>query len=193
EVFERLQKGLAAWFGGDDVHDLPRVMRVPGFIHKKAEPFLSHIVAINGTELPRASILLKTFRPAKKKPDPLPPSPHDDELQKKWKKLNSEAILRYSNWVPDIFPRATKTREGGYRVSSIALGRDLDEDLSFHPDGIKDFGVHDMGDPRGGKRTPIDIVEQYLHKDFNEAVRWLAEKLSFDPQDFLPKPKPSDP
>src|SRR5580693_1094366 len=33
---------------------------------------------------------------------------------------------------------------------------------------IKDFGVHDMGDPRGSSRTPIDIVEQYLHKDFNE-------------------------
>src|SRR5262245_22882778 len=46
-----------------------------------------------------------------------------------------------------------------------------------------------MGDPRGGKRTPIDIVEEYLHKDFNEAVRWLAQKLGLDPQEYLPPPK----
>src|SRR5262249_37607613 len=86
-----------------------------------------------------------------------------------------------------------KTSEGGYRVSSVDLGRDLEEDLSFHPDGIKDFGVHDMGDQRQGRRTPLDIVEQYLHKDFTEAVRWLAEKLSLDPHEYLPKPKPRDP
>ena len=26
----------------------------------------------------------------------------------------------------------------------------------------KDFGVHDMGDARGGSRTPIDIVERHM-------------------------------
>src|SRR5215471_2257820 len=158
KVFEPVQKGLAARFGGDDVHDLPRVMRLAGFVHRKAEPFLSHIVALNGSELCRASMLLKTFRPAKKKEEPPPPPPPPVGLREKWKKLNREAILRYSDWVPDIFPNATSTSEGGYRVSSVDLARDLNEDLSFHPDGIKDFGVHDMGDPRGGKRTPIDIV-----------------------------------
>jgi len=168
KVFEPLQKALAARFGGDPaVHDLPRVMRLAGFVwHKEGEPFLSHIVAVNGVELPRASILLKTFRPAKvkkeEKPEPEPkpqPQPQDDELREKWKKLNTEAILRYSDWVPDIFPSATRTSEGGYRVSSVDLGRDREEDLSFHAKGIKDFGEHDMGDARGGKRMPIDIVE----------------------------------
>ena len=197
KVFEPLQKALAARFNGDpSVHDLPRVMRLPGFIHRKEKdkPFLSHIVAINGVELHRASILLKTFRPVKKKkaqPAPSPP-PQDDELREQWKKLNSEAIRRYSDWVPDIFPSATKTSEG-YRVTSADVGRDLEEDLSFHTSGIKDFGAHDMGDPRAGSRTPIDIVEQYLHKDFDEAVRWLARKLGLDPNDYLPKPGTGDP
>ena len=200
KVFESLQKGLAARFNGDPaIHDLSRVMRLPGFIHRKGEPFASHIVAINGSELHRASILLKTFRPARvkkeekpKQPGPQPqagPQPPDDELRERWKKLNREAIRRYSDWVPHVFPGATKTSEGGYRVSSANLGRDLEEDLSFHPDGIKDFGVHDLGDPRQGRRTPLDIVEQYQNKDFNEAVRWLAQKLGLDPQDYLPKPK----
>ena len=192
KVFEPLQKEIAARFKGDPaIHDLPRVMRLPGFVHRKEKdkPFLSRIVAINGVELHRASVLLKTFRPAKvKKPEPEPKPKQDDKLQEQWKKLNSEAIRRYSDWVPDIFPNATKTSEG-YRVTSADLGRDLEEDLSFHTAGIKDFGVHDMGDPRHGSRTPIDIVEEYGRKDFNEAVRWLAQKLGLDPNDYLPKPK----
>jgi hypothetical protein len=104
-VFEPLQRGLAARFNGDPaVHDLPRVMRLPGFLHKKAEPFLSRIVAINGVDLHRASILLKTFRPAKQKKKESLAGTHgkktasgngaasqdDDELRKKWKKLNGE-------------------------------------------------------------------------------------------------------
>jgi RecA-family ATPase len=111
------------------------------------------------------------------------------ELSDQWRKLNSEAIRRYSDWVPDIFPTAAPTSDGGYRVTSASLGRNLQEDLSFHEQGIKDFGVHDMGDPREGRRTPIDIVKEYLHKDFTDAVRWLAEKLNFNPQDYLPESK----
>jgi len=45
EDFERRQKQLAAKFNGDpSVHDLPRVMRVPGFFHFKGEPFMSQLV-----------------------------------------------------------------------------------------------------------------------------------------------------
>lgn len=42
--FERAQDALAARFGGDPkVKDLPRVMRLPGFFHRKAEPYLSEL------------------------------------------------------------------------------------------------------------------------------------------------------
>lgn len=45
EDFEQRQKQLAAKFNGDPkVHDLPRVMRVPGFFHHKGEPFMSRLV-----------------------------------------------------------------------------------------------------------------------------------------------------
>ena len=47
ERFSRLQKAIAARFGTDpSVSDLPRVMRVPGFWHWKAEPFMSRVVEI---------------------------------------------------------------------------------------------------------------------------------------------------
>jgi hypothetical protein len=41
-----LQKDLAARFSGDPkVCDLPRVMRLPGFYHRKAAPFLTRIIS----------------------------------------------------------------------------------------------------------------------------------------------------
>lgn len=45
--FEPAQRTLAAKFGGDpSVHDLPRVMRLPGFVHRKGDPFTSRIVSL---------------------------------------------------------------------------------------------------------------------------------------------------
>lgn len=47
EDFGAWQKALAAKFAGDvTVHDLPRVMRLPGFVHQKGEPFTSRIVSL---------------------------------------------------------------------------------------------------------------------------------------------------
>lgn len=38
-MFTPAQKRLSAFYGTDPIiHDLPRVMRVPGFIHRKADP-----------------------------------------------------------------------------------------------------------------------------------------------------------
>jgi RecA-family ATPase len=93
-------------------------------------------------------------------------------------KLNSHALANLDEWVPELFPQATK-RPGdkGWRVSSASLGRDLEEDISFAPNGIKDFGVWDIGDEREGKRTPIDIVIQAKQCDLQDAVEWLDERL----------------
>jgi putative DNA primase/helicase len=46
--FTGRQKGLIALYDSDrSVHDLPRVMRLPGFFHRKGEPHLVRIVAVN--------------------------------------------------------------------------------------------------------------------------------------------------
>jgi hypothetical protein len=48
ERFTPIQKAIATKFGGDpSVHDLPRVMRLPGFLHQKAEPFMTRILYEN--------------------------------------------------------------------------------------------------------------------------------------------------
>lgn len=54
--FGGLQKRLAKLFNGDPtVHDLPRVLRLPGFLHRKSRPFCTRIVHLN-TTLPRYSL-----------------------------------------------------------------------------------------------------------------------------------------
>lgn len=43
--FSLLQKQIAQKFAGDPtVHDLPRVMRLPGFWHQKATPFMTKVI-----------------------------------------------------------------------------------------------------------------------------------------------------
>ena len=46
-TFSHVQKHLAALFGSDPkVSDLPRVMRLPGLVHAKGEPFVSRLVLV---------------------------------------------------------------------------------------------------------------------------------------------------
>ena len=69
-----------------------------------------------------------------------------DSLKSEYQKLNDAAMGAFDKWVPKLFLKAKKTADGGYRVGSKDLGRDREEDLSFHKKGIKDFGVHDTGE-----------------------------------------------
>lgn len=96
-----------------------------------------------------------------------------------FKAVNDEALRRIEAWVPDLFgAKARRHVNGAWRVGSHELGRGLEEDLSIAPTGIVDFGVHDMGDPRQGKRTPIDlVVEHGGAPDAKRAAAWLAERL----------------
>jgi putative DNA primase/helicase len=129
-----------------------------------------------------------------------------DEPPSKWRKLNDLAMANFDRWVPALFGKkavktgvktsiktGVKTSDGGFRVSSKSLGRDLQEDLSIHPDGIVDYGLADMGDEREGKRTPLDVIVEYggLGLDLDGAFRWLSEKLG-DKTDE-PKAKASAP
>lgn len=60
--FRPLQQGLIARFGGDRACvDLPRVMRVPGFWHVKAEPFQTRIAEINESPAYEVDQVLEAF------------------------------------------------------------------------------------------------------------------------------------
>jgi hypothetical protein len=94
-----------------------------------------------------------------------------------FKRVNDAAIRNPAAWVPALFP-AAQVAPKGYRVSSRDLGRELEEDLSITTEGIVDWGVHDQGDARDGRRTPIDLVMEWSSaKKPAEALHWLADKL----------------
>lgn len=101
-------------------------------------------------------------------------------------RVNEAAMASLHAWVPELFPTA-REYQGGFRVASIDLGRDLEEDLSIVPEGIVDFGVADMGDEREGKRTPIDLVLEWASRVYDDpldaptspfdAAQWLCDCL----------------
>ena len=93
--------------------------------------------------------------------------------------INAAAMADFDAWVPELLPDAEKTASGGYRVKSRDLGRPLEEDLSLSPSGITDFGVHDLGDAREGRRTPIDIVMEHSDPPLDAigAAEWLGVRV----------------
>ncbi|NCA72697.1 MAG: hypothetical protein EOM91_22100, partial [Sphingobacteriia bacterium] len=68
-------------------------------------------------------------------------------------KVNTKALARPEAWVPELFPSA-KPYQGGYRVASKDLGRALEEDISVHPSGIRDFGTEEP-------KTAIDLAMEW--------------------------------
>jgi hypothetical protein len=73
--FAGIQKALAAKFDGDaSVNDLPRVMRLPGFVHRKAEPFLSRLARTSDDPPCSVADLPTTGGSSAPKPNPKPES-----------------------------------------------------------------------------------------------------------------------
>ncbi len=128
------------------------------------------------------SLLSKPKPAAKRSAQPEGGSRVDD-----FKRVNEAAMANLDAWVPSLFPGARKSG-GKYRITSRQLGRELEEDLSIDPRGIKDFGVHDMGDAREGGRTPIDLVLEWLPaKSAKDALAWLAARVGIELTPFKPE------
>jgi hypothetical protein len=99
--------------------------------------------------------------------------------------VNSAAMANLAQWVPDLFGHMAhfQPSTGAWRVPSRSLGRNLEEDLSIAPAGIVDFGQADMGDPRLGKRTPIDVVLEFGNAaTATDAAFWLCGELGINPE-----------
>jgi hypothetical protein len=121
--------------------------------------------------------LARKFQPESSRPAP-PVSSAPDFFGA----VNTEALARLSQWVPVLFPSARPYRNG-YRVTSQNLERDLEEDLGIQPDGIKDFGIQDQGDPHGGRRSPITLVMEWGQaSDALQAALWLCRTMGLAPE-----------
>ena len=127
-----------------------------------------------------------------------------------YRNLNELLLIHLDAWVQELIPEAERSA-AGYRVSSIHLHRDLEEDLSITPGGAVDYGTADQGDKQEGKRTPIDLGIEYasnigleIYADdetlepkvrtrnnaFNAAqvANWFCERLNISPWSLGKKP-----
>src|SRR5262249_2123685 len=86
--------------------------------------------------------------------------------------IKAAALANLDRWVPALHPTASKYPNLSWRVSPADLGRpDLEEDLSYHPTGISDFG-----EERG--LTPVDAVLRFGDvADAKAAAFWLCRQL----------------
>ncbi len=108
--------------------------------------------------------------------------------------VNDAALVNLAAWVPELLP-AARPYHDGYRVKSQDLGRDLEEDLSILPAGIKDFG-EEVG------KTAIDLaLEHGAATSATAAAEWLCERLGIAPAalgwrpafpDDIPPPRDED-
>ena len=123
----------------------------------------------------RAEQLLREAGAAPKTAEP-PPRMHNGSGANFFKQVNAAALANASAWVRLLFPRARfEPGTGAWRVSSKDLERDLQEDISIHPEGVQDWGER-IG------LTPLDLVMQYGKSSTPiEAALWLCDRLSIDP------------
>lgn len=96
-----------------------------------------------------------------------------------WQRVNSAALDNTDRWVPSLFSSARKEAgTGAWRITSKELGRELEEDLSIHRDGIQDFGLEQS-------ETPLSLVEKWGGAPSpKDAAFWLCERLGRDPVAF---------
>jgi hypothetical protein len=175
EQFTAVQKRLSTLYHSDPkVCDLPRVMRLPGFMHHKYKPYMSRVLHVSSMTYDFEHFIKRL--PPEQQPKQRGTARDPDLGHHKFHDLNQHALANLDVWVPILFPKAVRSSLG-WRVSSISLGRKLQEDISLTADGIVDFGVADQGDNNEGKRSPIDLVREWNRCDFRGAVTWLHRIL----------------
>jgi putative DNA primase/helicase len=175
------------WLGGRSPENTPRA-ELPVITETEAREFIREAEAV----------LRATGATDRKKPEPEQQKKHgkpgNGEDPNFFDYIKREAMANLAAWVPELFPRAKLSPNRAYRISSKELGRDLEEDLSIHSGGIRDFGteenltVIDVVLRHGGARTPY------------EAARWLAERPGIGVDSTkqksrwdLPEPDPPEP
>jgi hypothetical protein len=116
----------------------------------------------------------------KEKPAPSKGSPQRSTNQPGgggfFRDVNVAALANIEAWAPMLLPAGKFDRAGAWRITSNALARDLQEDLSIHPDGIWDYGLEEP-------RTAIDLVIEYCGaSDSVAATMWLCGNLGATPE-----------
>ena len=126
-------------------------------------------------EAPRTLARLKAVVEAARGVKPTKPNGKATRTEDFFGNVNAAALTHLDLWVPFLHPTARKHATGAWRVSSQNLGRDLEEDLAYHPDGIRDHGEE-------SGHTAIDAVMKYGDEaDAKAAALWLCHRMGVEP------------
>jgi hypothetical protein len=162
-----------------DLDPLNTFLGVQEMLPEISEPelrdFLSWVAKAFGPEKPAQSLSERATTAISAPTGVWQPTHRTGDSAPFWRAVNDAALADLDAWVPALLPKAKKQSTGAWRVSSRDLGRNLEEDLSIHPNGIQDFGPEQAC-------TAIDTVAQHLPTDPKGAAMWLCDRLSIDPQ-----------
>ncbi len=148
---------------------------MPAEVQPLPEPTLRRLVAT-----------VRAAKAAANEGKPVKPKPVAQTTQaggvSDFERVNAAALALVDLWVPSMFPQAAKQATGAWRVRSRDLGRNLEEDLSLMPSGIRDFGTEEG-------LTPIDVVVRFGGKTPADALKWLASAIGMSLPKRTSKPK----
>lgn len=170
ELFTAIQKSIINKFNSDiKVHDLPRVMRLPGFFHKKDAPFMTRIVQENAVLPYSAEQILAEFPPASVATTTAPKLGDNDVLQALKERGLYKRDLRHGGhditcpWVAehtdgiDSGTAYWEPNTGGYQGHGFICQHshcdgksalDLQRYLSLMPAVVETFRCTDVGNAR---------------------------------------------
>jgi hypothetical protein len=227
-ILERGNQAIAAYFGSDaSVFNRGRLLRLAGTVThppegKAAKGYIPELVKIRFSRDKRAHSPQKLIGLAASAsaapPAPAPVAPPPGQIRQQalatvnqppavvqqgnpFKIINDMALKNPAAWVYDLFGANSvehNAKKNVYRIPSAALGRANEEDISIHPTGIKDFGIHDLAgeDPlktffrKPGGRCATDLVIEYglggvKNPDtLKQALLWLCERMQIAPQEI---------
>jgi hypothetical protein len=171
-VLGKVQKALNDNKLGVELYGIGRFLTVTG----RHVPDTPHRIAEAPRTLARLTAVVEAARKAKKqRENTTNGDAHAHAGGGFFANVNAAALARLDAWVPVLHPCARKQPNGAWRITSHELGRNFEEDLSYHHNGIKDYG-EEYG------LTPIDAVLKYGEAaDAAAAAMWLCRQIGVEP------------
>ena len=175
-MFSMAQRAIAAQWGSDPVvKDLPRVMRLPGFFHRKATPFLVQLVSVfDGPSYSLAQIVedMKLDLSAHRQGHGVPPAKHQPCSDDTWgpapaySKAALDAAARRIVGAPIGQQDMTFNAEA-YSIGQLVAGGAMPR--AFAADVLERAG---MAMVNGDIRRPwtVAIVRKKIQRAFSDAA-----------------------
>jgi hypothetical protein len=188
EEFRSIQKALAARFDSDPVvNDLPRVMRVPGFIHCKGDPYRSRLLKASKAKAYSREEFLNAFN--------IDPT-NDPKPTKKSRAKKREARMKFDGRRLTIKLRR-KIRLALKHISSVGYDEWLKVGMALHSTGDKHaYELWDKWSRRRVEKYDED-VQAYKWNSFGgqdgiglPTIYRFAKKDGFNQRGLIPGIRP---